>query len=175
MIRVALVVAMLVASGCSPLHYVRKAPIEPPQPIEAPELTYPTIEDFDCPRYTLEPSTGKWFEVTDGLAAGANLQSFSSVTDRSVRFIKRSVARVIGSMPTWEMMYDEEARRTGEVRSSIEGRHVQITQKTNESNGKKFVNVYVDKSLGGAKKAHPVPEAPPAVAEDDEVDVDDLF
>jgi len=116
-----------------------------------------------------------WFEVTDGLAAGANLQSFSSVTDRSVRFIKRSVARVIGSMPTWEMMYDEEARRTGEVRSSIEGRHVQITQKTNESNGKKFVNVYVDKSLGGAKKAHPVPEAPPAVAEDDEVDVDDLF
>ena len=116
-----------------------------------------------------------WFEVTDGLAAGANLQSFSSVTDRSVRFIKRSVARVIGSMPTWEMMYDEEARRTGEVPSSIEGRHVQITQKTNESNGKKFVNVYVDKSLGGAKKAHPVPEAPPAVAEDDEVDVDDLF
>ena len=116
-----------------------------------------------------------WFEVTDGLAAGANLQSFSSVTDRSVRFIKRSVARVIGSMPTWEMMYDEEARRTGEVRSSIEGRHVQITQKTNESNGKKFVNVYVDMSLGGAKKAHPVPEAPPAVAEDDEVDVDDLF
>ena len=116
-----------------------------------------------------------WFEVTDGLAAGANLQSFSSVTDRSVRFIKRSVARVIGSMPTWEMMYDEESRRTGEVRSSIEGHHVQITQKTNESNGKKFVNVYVDKSLGGAKKAHPVPAAPPAAAEDDEVDVDDLF
>ncbi len=62
MIRAALIAAMLVASGCSPLHYVRKAPIEPPQPIEAPELTYPTIEDFDCPRYTLEPSTGKWFD-----------------------------------------------------------------------------------------------------------------
>ena len=60
MIRYALVIAMLVASGCSPLHYVRKTPIEPPQPIEAPELTYPTLESFDCPRYTLTPSTGEW-------------------------------------------------------------------------------------------------------------------
>jgi len=62
MTRFAMVVAMLVVSGCSPLHYVRKAPIEPPQPIEAPELTRPTLEDFDCPRYTLTPSTGVWNE-----------------------------------------------------------------------------------------------------------------
>ena len=60
MIRAALVAFMLVASGCSPLHYVRKTPIEPPQPIEAPELTRPTLEGFDCPRYTLTPSTGEW-------------------------------------------------------------------------------------------------------------------
>ena len=110
-----------------------------------------------------------WFEVTDGLAAGANLQSFSSVTDRSVRFIKRSVARVIGSMPTWEMMYDED----------LEGRKVQITQKTNESSGKKYVNVYVDKVLAAPKKsAAPAKEEPPAepvTESDEEVDVDDLF
>ena len=120
-----------------------------------------------------------WFEVTDGLAAGANLQSFSSVTDRSVRFIKRSVARVIGSMPTWEMMYDEDLRQSGIVRSSIEGRKVQITQKTNESNGKKYVNVYVDKVLAAPKKsAAPAKEEPPAAPvteSDEEVDVDDLF
>ena len=60
MIARLLVLVAIASMGCSPLHYVRKDPIVPPSPIEAPELSYPTLEAFDCPRYTLTPSTGVW-------------------------------------------------------------------------------------------------------------------
>jgi hypothetical protein len=122
-----------------------------------------------------------WFEVTDGLAAGAALQSFSGVTPKSVSFIKRSVARVIGSLPSWDDMYDEELGRTGHLQSSIVGRGVQITQKTNNVKGKDYVNVYVDKVINGASREAPndgagsEPQEAESTRDDDEVDVDDLF
>ena len=62
MIARLLVLVAITSMGCSPLHYVRKDPIAPPNPLEAPELSYPTIEALDCPRYTLTPSTGVWNE-----------------------------------------------------------------------------------------------------------------
>jgi len=48
--------------GCGPLQYVRKNPIEPPQPIEAPELTVPSLSDKDCGRFTFNDLSGKWAE-----------------------------------------------------------------------------------------------------------------
>jgi len=48
--------------GCGPLHYVRKNPIEPPQPIEAPGLTVPVMTDKDCGRFTFNDLSGKWAE-----------------------------------------------------------------------------------------------------------------
>ena len=62
MIARLLVLVAIASMGCSPLHYVRKDPIVPPSPLEAPELSRPTMENFDCPRYTLTPSTGVWNE-----------------------------------------------------------------------------------------------------------------
>ena len=122
-----------------------------------------------------------WFEVTGGAAAGSQLQSFSSVSPYSVKFIKRSISRVIGKIPEWDELYNEEAGRTGVVRGLVVGREVQITQKTKNNKGKDYVNVYVDKVINGApaKKAvapEPEPEPKPESKETaDEVDVDDLF
>lgn len=118
-----------------------------------------------------------WFEVTDGAAAGAQLQSFSSVGPYSVKFIKRSISRVIGKTPSWEELYDEESGRTGVVRGLVVGREVQITQKTKNSKGKDYVNVYVDKVINSAPAKEAAPAEPEAESkeDDDEVDVDDLF
>tara|TARA_R100000306_G_C4374495_1_gene141346 strand:+ start:26 stop:568 length:543 start_codon:yes stop_codon:yes gene_type:complete len=126
-----------------------------------------------------------WFEIVDGVANGAQLQSFSSVSPSSVKFIKRSVQRVTGKYPEWSAMFNEETGRTGSLRSEIVGKDVQVTQKTNSKNGKDYVNVYVDKLLktnGAAPPAPPakLPEAPTdgagtKAADEDEVDVDDLF
>lgn len=111
-----------------------------------------------------------WFEIADGPASGAQLQSFSGVSPFSVKFIKRSVQRVTGSYPSWGDMYDEDNGRTNQAtRSSIVGASVQITQKTNSKNGKDYVNVYVDKRLGSK------PSSQEAPVSDDDVDVDDLF
>ena len=107
-----------------------------------------------------------WFEIDEGAASGAQLQSFSSVGPRSVAFIKRGVQRVTGSFPSWQEMFDEEAGRTGPVRGQVMNRRVQVTQKTNTNNGKDYVNVYIDKLIGKAK---------PRPAAQDDVDVDDLF
>lgn len=71
MIARLLVLVAIASMGCSPLHYVRKDPIIPPSPIEAPELSYPTLEAFDCPRYTLTPSTGVWNDGEWGDLGGA--------------------------------------------------------------------------------------------------------
>lgn len=51
--------------GCGPLHYVRKNPIEPPQPIEAPALTTPTwVDGLDCGRFTFDDLTSSWKEAS---------------------------------------------------------------------------------------------------------------
>ena len=114
-----------------------------------------------------------WFEVTDGAASGAQLQSFSGVSPFSVKFIKRSVQRVTGSYPEWSDMFNEETGRTNEItRGLIVGSPVQLTQKTNSKNGKDYVNVYIDKRLNGS----PSKAVEPSTEESgDDVDVDDLF
>lgn len=55
-------VLLLFAVGCSPLYYVKKSPIEPPQPVEAPTLAVPTLTDADCGRFTFNNLTG-WEEA----------------------------------------------------------------------------------------------------------------
>jgi hypothetical protein len=113
-----------------------------------------------------------WFEVTQGPASGSQLQSFSSVGPNSIKFIKRSVKTVIGKFPSWNEMFDEGTGRTGAVRNKVVGADVQITQKTNNSKGKDYVNVYIDKTISAqpkAKKPAPVQDI------EDEIDVDDLF
>ena len=145
-----------------------------------------------------------WFEVIDGAASGAQLQSFSGVSPHSVKFIKRSVQRITGKYPAWGDMFDAEAGRTGILRNEVVGKTIQITQKTNNKSGKDYVNVYVDKLLkssnGVAPTARlstdespkaadesPAPPAPQAKlpgapspgsgtpSPDDDIDVDDLF
>ena len=53
---------LLLCTGCGPLSYVRANPITPPQPIEAPNLTVPTVSDSDCGRFTFNDHTG-WKEA----------------------------------------------------------------------------------------------------------------
>ena len=108
-----------------------------------------------------------WFRVSGGAADGAELQSFSSVSPRSIGFIKKSVRRITGAYPDWSDMFDSDSGRTGPVRYELVGKPVQVTQKTNNRNGKDYVNVYVDKLL----ESRPAP-TPPI---DEDVDVDDLF
>ena len=109
-----------------------------------------------------------WFRVSDGAAQGAQLQSFSSVSDRSITFIKKSVKAVTGSFPTWGEMYDSDSGRTGRIRFDLVGAHVQVTQKTVSKGSKDYVNVYVDKRID-------TPSVQPVSSVEDEVDVDDLF
>ena len=115
-----------------------------------------------------------WFRITEGVAEGAELQSFSGVNPSSVGFIKRSVKRVTGSLPQWGDMFDPDTGRTGAVRAQVLGCEVQITQKTKLVKGKKYVNVYVDKVINGSS----LPDEPTgggAPDPDSEVNVDDLF
>ena len=107
-----------------------------------------------------------WFRVSGGAADGAELQSFSSVSPRSIGFIKKSVKRVTGAYPTWADMFDGDSGRTGPVRYKLVGKPIQVTQKTNNRNGKDYINVYVDKLLESAASVAPSQE---------DVDVDDLF
>jgi hypothetical protein len=53
---------LVLCVGCTPLHYVKKNPLKAPQPIEAPELTVPTLTDSDCGRFTFDDLTGNWVE-----------------------------------------------------------------------------------------------------------------
>jgi hypothetical protein len=57
-----IVLLLVLCVGCGPLQYVRKNPIEPPQPIEAPGLTVPVVSDKDCGRFTFNDLSGKWAE-----------------------------------------------------------------------------------------------------------------
>lgn len=57
----ALPLLLLLTVGCGPLHYVRKTPITPPQPIEAPGLSVPVGGAGDCGRFTFSDLTG-WAE-----------------------------------------------------------------------------------------------------------------
>ena len=57
-----LLILLALCVGCGPLEYVRKNPIVPPQPIEAPDLTVPVMTDKDCGRFTFNDLSGKWAE-----------------------------------------------------------------------------------------------------------------
>ena len=55
---------LVLCVGCGPLHYVRKNPIEPPQPIEAPALTTPAwTAGLDCGRFTFDDQSNTWAEA----------------------------------------------------------------------------------------------------------------
>jgi hypothetical protein len=119
MSRLPIFVLLLFAVGCSPLHYIRKAPIEPPQPIEAPELSRPTLEDFDCPRYTLTPSTGVWSEGSwEDLGVGVEVvlpQDRHPAVDRQ----GRSRCRHIVLAPGWWVTAREARDRYPVVRKQL--------------------------------------------------------
>ena len=110
-------VAML--GACSPLHYVRKSPIKPPQPVEAPELTYPTLESFDCPRYTLEPSTGKWFEGAWGDLGGGVEVILPEDQHPAVGRYGKSKCRHIVLAPGWWVTAREARDRYPIVRKQL--------------------------------------------------------
>ena len=122
-----------------------------------------------------------WFVVSEGLANGAELQSFSSVNPGSVKFIKRTVQRITGRFPEWSDLFNTETGRTGSLRDDVLGKSVQITQKTKNKNGKNYVNVYVDKLLKPESATPPaaLPSEPSpgsgTESPDDPVDMDDLF
>jgi hypothetical protein len=113
-----------------------------------------------------------WFEVNSGVAAGAQLQNFSSVNPDTVQFIKRAVGRVIGRVPEWTELFDADTGRTGRAKFDIVNKDVQVTQKTVNKKGKTYVNVYVDRLLSVQDKPEPETEAADS---SEEVDVDDLF
>ena len=53
-------VILVFCSACGPLSYVRRAPIQAPDPAVAPMLTVPTLLEEDCGRFLLED--GQWVE-----------------------------------------------------------------------------------------------------------------
>ena len=118
MIRLIVLLSMLCA-GCSSLQYVRKEPVAAPQPIEAPELTFPTLEDFDCPRYTLEPSTGKWFEGAWGDIDGGVEVILPQDTHPAVDRYRKSKCRHIVLAPGWWVTAREARDRYPLVRKQL--------------------------------------------------------
>jgi len=50
--------ALFLLGACAPLDYVRRAPVMPPDPIEAPPLTVPSLRDDACPAFVLVG--GEW-------------------------------------------------------------------------------------------------------------------
>jgi len=112
-------ILLLAATGCSPLHYVRKTPIEPPQPVEAPELTYPTLEDFDCPRFTLTPSTGVWSEGEWGDIGGSVEVVLPQDKHPAVDRYGKSKCRHIVLAPGWWVTAREARDRYPIVRKQL--------------------------------------------------------
>jgi hypothetical protein len=115
----ALAVALLFCMGCSPLHYVRKAPIVPPSPVEAPELTYPTLESFDCPRYTLTPSTGEWSDGAWGDIGGSVEVILPQDKHPAVGRYGKSKCRHIVLAPGWWVTAREARDRYPLVRKQL--------------------------------------------------------
>ena len=111
---------LLFCIGCSPLHYVRKNPIEAPSPVGAPELTYPTLEDFDCPRYILEPSTGKWSEGAWGDLGGGVEVVLPHDKHPAVDRYGKSKCRHIVLAPGWWVTAREARDRYPLVRKQLE-------------------------------------------------------
>jgi len=112
-------ILLLAATGCSPLHYVRKTPIEPPRPVEAPELTYPTLESFDCPRYTLTPSTGVWSEGDWGDIGGSVEVVLPQDKHPAVDRYGKSKCRHIVLAPGWWVTAREARDRYPLVRKQL--------------------------------------------------------
>lgn len=138
---------------------------------KVPDGTYrATVTDFSVFEKDGTHFVSWWFEVTSGVAAGAQLQNFSSVNPSTVQFIKRAVGRVIGHVPEWTDLFDADLGRTGAAKFDIVNKDVQITQKTVTKNGKTYVNVYVDKRLSENGASAPEADEP-----SEEVDANDLF
>jgi hypothetical protein len=119
MSRLPVFILLLFAVGCSPLHYVRKTPIEPPRPIEAPDLTHPTLEDFDCPRYTLTPSTGVWGEGAWGDIGGGVEVVLPQDKHPAVDRYGKSKCRHIVLAPGWWVTAREARDRYPVVRKQL--------------------------------------------------------
>tara|TARA_Y100001970_G_scaffold86877_2_gene109638 strand:+ start:2092 stop:2610 length:519 start_codon:yes stop_codon:yes gene_type:complete len=111
--------------------------------------------------------TVMWFQVTTGPAAGAEVQSFSSVGPKSVPFIKRAIKKVTGKEPSWSDLYDKEMGSTGSIQFKLVGKHVEIQQKTNG----KYANIYINKVIDSSGEQG---SASPA-NDDSDRNVDDLF
>jgi hypothetical protein len=132
---------------------------------EVPDGQYEgTVQDFSCFR----SKAGDWFvswwvAVDQGLFAGALLQRFLSMNERTVGFVKQDLKLVSGRIPSWPELGNDETGQTGPVRGEVLGARVRVRQKSRQYQGKRFVDVYLNELLEPPQSPQEVLEKPARV------------
>lgn len=103
------------------------------------------IVDFSCFR----ANSGDWFiswwiELDTGLRAGALLESFRGLNERTVGFAKSDFRTILGRIPGWSDMADDETGRTGPIRGEVVGARVRVRQRSRQHQGTTYKDVYLN-------------------------------
>ncbi len=111
-------VLLLFCSACGPLSYVRRAPVQAPDPTEAPPLTTPTLLEDDCGRFLLED--GKWNEFDWSQGESSLEVILPGDTHPAVGDDGRARCRSVTVAPGWYVVAREARDRYPMMRSQLE-------------------------------------------------------
>ena len=111
-------ILLLLCSACSPLNYVRRAPIQAPNPIEAPALTVPTLLDEDCGRFLLED--GQWVEYPWAQSEASLEVILPGDSHPAVGVDGRAQCRSVTVAPGWYVVAREARDRYPAMRDQID-------------------------------------------------------
>lgn len=129
---------------------------------EVPDGQYEgTVQDFSCFRSKAGDWYVSWWVAVDsGLFAGALLQRFLSMNERTVGFVKQDLKLVVGRIPSWPELGNDETGQTGPIRGAVLGARVRVRQKSRQYQGKKFVDIYLNELLEPPQSPQEAPESP---------------
>ena len=111
-------VLLLLCSACSPLSYVRRAPVQAPDPAEAPLLTVPTLLEEDCGRFLLED--GQWVEHPWSQSEASLEVILPGDTHPAVGSDGVAVCRSVAVAPGWYVVAREARDRYPLMRAQLE-------------------------------------------------------
>jgi len=113
------------------------------------------------------------FEVADGLLRGKYTEAFGAISERA-DWLRGALAVASGrdasNLPTWEDVFDEDAQRTGPIRSDVLGAVVEARITTRQGRTREFVNISVQtlvSAVGGSKTSVDTREEPEAAQSDE--------
>ena len=124
---------------------------------DVPEGVYIGILiDFSCfrSRSSDEWWVSWWIRVDQGLNEGALLERYMGIKESTSPYIKADFKLILGRIPDWSEMADEEAGLTGSVRAEVKGARVRVRQRSRRVDGDVWKDVFINELLEAPPGPH---------------------